>query len=258
MAGLHVYQPEKIKSDSAQDFLKRVAPDAVVIIAYGQIVPARLLTIPRLGWINLHASLLPRHRGAAPIHWAIANGETVTGLTTMQIDAGMDTGPILQQRELEIGPAETAPELAARMSEIGADLVVESLLRFDSGEISPQPQDSQKASYAKILKKEDGRIDWSRNAQQIYNRMRGFTPWPGTYTTFRGQTCHLWGQPGSGSATAERIAPGEITSSANEIYVGCGEGTYLQLESVQIEGRKRVSAREFVNGARLSTGERFV
>src|ERR1700719_2188541 len=170
-ANLHVYQPEKIKSDSAQDFLKRIAPDAVVIIAYGQIVPARLLTIPRLGWLNLHASLLPRYRGAAPIQWAIANGESVTGLTTMQIDAGMDTGSILQQRELEIGPAETAPELAARMSEIGADLVVESLLRFERGEIALQPQDSKKASYAKILKKEDGRIDWSFNARQIYNRM---------------------------------------------------------------------------------------
>ena len=183
-ANLHVYQPETIKSDSAQEFLKRVAPDAVVIIAYGQIVPARLLTIPRLGWINLHASLLPRYRGAAPIHWAIANGETLTGLTTMQIDAGMDTGPILLQREMEIGPEETAPELAARMSEIGAGLVVDSLLQFDRGEISPAPQDSQKASYAAILKKEDGRIEWARTAQQIYNRMRGFTPGRGRTALF--------------------------------------------------------------------------
>jgi methionyl-tRNA formyltransferase len=257
-ADLHVYQPETIKSESAQEFLKRVAPDAVVIIAYGQIVPARLLTIPRLGWINLHASLLPQYRGAAPIHWAIANGETITGLTTMQIDAGMDTGPILLQRELEIGPAETAPELAARMSEIGADLVVESLVRFDRGDISPLPQDSQKASYAKILKKEDGRIDWSRNPQQIYNRMRGFAPWPGTYTKFRGQTCHIWAHPVSGGVPAESIAPGEIVSSTSEIYVGCGDGTYLLLDSVQIEGRKRISAREFANGARLTAGERFV
>src|ERR1700693_5573792 len=134
--GLHVYQPETIKSESSQEFLKRVAPDAVVIIAYGQIVPARLLTIPRLGWLNLHASLLPRYRGAAPIHWAIAKGENITGLTTMQIDAGMDTGPILLQRELEIGPDETAPELAARMSEMGAGLVIDSLWQLDRGEIS--------------------------------------------------------------------------------------------------------------------------
>ena len=257
-ANLHVYQPETIKSDSAQDFLKRVAPDAAVIIAYGQIVPARLLTIPRLGWINLHASLLPRYRGAAPIHWAIANGETLTGLTTMQIDAGMDTGPTLLQRELEIGPAETAPELTARMSEMGADLVMESLLRFDRGEISPRPQDSQKVSYAKILKKEDGRINWSHNAQQIYNRMRGFAPWPGTYSTFRGQTCHVWGRPHSVAAPESDTKPGEIMLATKELLVVCGEGTYLQLESAQIEGRKRISAREFANGARLTPRERFV
>src|SRR5579864_645342 len=135
--GLHVYQPETIKSDSSQEFLKRMAPDAVVIIAYGQIIPARLLAIPRLGWINLHASLLPKYRGAAPIHWAIANGETVTGLTTMQIDAGMDTGPTLLRREVAIGPDETTPELSARMSAMGADLIAETLVRFDRGEISP-------------------------------------------------------------------------------------------------------------------------
>jgi methionyl-tRNA formyltransferase len=257
-ADLHVYQPETIKSDSAQEFLKRVAPDAVVIIAYGQIVPARLLTIPRLGWMNLHASLLPRYRGAAPIHWAIANGETVTGLTTMQIDAGMDTGPILLQRELEIGPDETAPELAARMSEIGAELIVDSLLRFDHGEISPAPQDSQVAFYAAILKKQDGRIEWARAAQQIYNRMRGFTPWPGTYSTFRGQTCHLWGRPGSGAAGKGHTTPGEIVTATREISVVCGERTCLRLESAQVEGRKRISALQFANGARLTPGERFV
>ena len=193
--GLHVYQPETIKSESSQDFLKRVAPDAVVIIAYGQIIPARLLTIPRLGWLNLHASLLPSYRGAAPIHWAIANGETITGLTTMQIDAGMDTGPILLRREVEVGLDETAPELAARLSTIGADLIADSLLQFNHGEISPVPQEEKNASYAPILKKEDGRIDWGLPAAKIYNRMRGFTPWPGAYTTFRGQTCHLWGRP---------------------------------------------------------------
>jgi methionyl-tRNA formyltransferase len=257
-ADLHVYQPETIKSDSAQEFLKRVAPDAVVIIAYGQIVPARLLTIPRLGWMNLHASLLPRYRGAAPIHWAIANGETVTGVTTMQIDAGMDTGPILLQRELEIAPDETSPELAERMSAIGAELVVDSLLRFERGEIQLAPQDSQKASYAKILKKEDGRIEWQRTARQIYNRMRGFTPWPGTYSTFRGQTCHLWGRPGGGADAEGHKPPGEIVTASKEIYVVCGERTCLRLESVQVEGRKRISTREFANGARLTPGERFV
>jgi methionyl-tRNA formyltransferase len=255
---LHVYQPETIKSDSAQEFLKRVAPDAVVIIAYGQIIPARLLTIPRLGWINLHASLLPRYRGAAPIHWAIANGETTTGLTTMQIDAGMDTGPTLLQLELEIGPDETSPELAARMSEIGAGLIVDSLLRLDRGEISPQLQDANKASYAPILKKEDGRIDWTRTAEQIYNRMRGFAPWPGAYTIFRGQTCQLSGRPEKIEATEGSSARGEIISLAKNVYVVCGAGTCLRLEFVQLEGRKRISAGEFVNGARLEPGEHFL
>jgi methionyl-tRNA formyltransferase len=255
---LQIYQPETIKSDSAQEFLKRVAPDAVVIIAYGQIIPTRLLTIPRLGWINLHASLLPRYRGAAPIHWAIANGETTTGLTTMQIDAGMDTGPTLLQHELKIGADETSPELAARMSEIGASLIVDSLSRLDRGEISPQPQDSEKATYAPILKKENGRIDWTRTAEQIYNRMRGFAPWPGAHSTFRGQTCHLWGRPEKIEAARESGAPGEIISSAREVYVICGEGTHLGLEFVQLEGRKRITAREFANGARLEPGEHFL
>jgi len=254
---LRVYQPETIKSDSALGFLKLLAPDAVVIIAYGQIIPGRLLSLPRLGWINLHASLLPRYRGAAPIHWAIANGETTTGLTTMQIDAGMDTGPTLLQHELEIGPDETSPELAARMSEIGASLIVDSLLRLDRGEISPVAQDPGKASYAPILKKEDGRIDWTRTASQIYNRMRGFAPWPGAYTTFRGQTCHLWGRPERVAAAEGHVAPGEIAPSTKDVHVMCGEGTYLRLEFVQLEGRKRISAREFANGARLIAPEHF-
>jgi methionyl-tRNA formyltransferase len=255
--GLHVYQPETIKSESAQEFLKRAAPDAVVIIAYGQIIPARLLTIPRLGWLNLHASLLPRYRGAAPIHWAIANGETVTGLTTMQIDKGMDTGPTLLKREVAIGLDETAPELAARMSTIGAELIAESLLRFARGEISPVPQETTNVSYAPILKKEHGRIDWSRPAQQIYNRMRGFTPWPGSYTMFRGQTCQLWGRPEKSDSTGAAAAPGAIVSLGKEILVVTGEGTFLRLESVQVEGRKKTSALEFANGARLGAGDRF-
>jgi len=257
-SGLHVYQPETIKSDSSQEFLKRIAPDAVVIIAYGQIVPARLLRIPRLGWINVHGSLLPRYRGAAPIHWAIANGDTSTGVTTMQIDAGMDTGPILLQRELKIGPDETSPELYARMSAVGAELIVETMLKFGRAEIAPTPQDSGEATYAPILKKEDGRIDWSRTAQQIYNRIRGFTPWPGAFTTFRGQTCHVWGRPGQAFADDRPVEPGEIVSSAKEMCIACGERTSLRAEFIQIEGRKRVSAREFANGARIVPADRFV
>jgi methionyl-tRNA formyltransferase len=256
-AGIHVYQPETIKSESAQEFLKKLASDAIVIIAYGQIIPARLLTIPRLGWINLHASLLPRYRGAAPIQWAIANGEKTTGLTTMQIDAGLDSGPTLLQREVEIGPDETAPELAARMSEMGAALLVESLLRFNDGEISPVPQKPEAATLAPMLKKEHGRIDWSLPAQQIYNRMRGFAPWPRAYTMFRGQTCQVWGAPLESPATTGRHALGEILFSPTQICAVCGEGTCLRLDSLQLEGRKRISAREFASGARLRPGDRF-
>ncbi|MBZ5645408.1 MAG: methionyl-tRNA formyltransferase [Acidobacteriia bacterium] len=255
--GLHVYQPETIKSESSADFLTRIAPDAVVIIAYGQIVPGRLLGIPRLGWINVHGSLLPKYRGAAPIHWAIANGETLTGLTTMQIDAGMDTGPILLQREIEIGADETSPELSARMREAGAELIVDTLLKFDRGEIAPAAQDSANVSYAPILKKEDGRIDWGRTAREIYNRMRGFAPWPGAFTAFRGQICHVWGRPGDGAGGGGGIAAGEIVFSGKEMQVGCGGGTRLRVEFVQVEGRKRISAQEFANGARLAAGERF-
>jgi methionyl-tRNA formyltransferase len=259
--GLHVYQPESIKSESSQDFLKRVAPDAVVIIAYGQIIPARLLTIPRLGWLNVHGSLLPKYRGAAPIHWAIANGETVTGLTTMQINAGMDTGPTLLRREVTIGPEETSPELAARLSTIGADLIVETLLQFDRGEIAPAPQDENGVSYAPILKKEVGRIDWQKPAQQIYNRMRGFAPWPGSYSTFRGQTCHLWGRPdtiGAAELSSAKKISGEIVAAGKEIYVVCAEGTFLRLESIRMEGRKKTTAHEFANGARIKPDDQFV
>jgi methionyl-tRNA formyltransferase len=258
-AGVRIYQPEKVKSDEAYDFFAGIKPDAAVIIAYGQIIPRRLLEIPRLGWMNLHASLLPKYRGAAPIAWAIINGERETGLTTMRLDPGLDTGPILMQRELEIGSDETAPELARRMAEMGAPLVAESLVRLERGEIAPVPQDSTRASYAPILTKEHGRIDWGQTASEIYNRIRGLAPWPGAFTTFRSRLCHIWGRP---SAPAARDAsseqePGGIILSDAAIEVVCGKGTRLQLEAVQIEGRKRISAREFGNGARLQSGERF-
>jgi methionyl-tRNA formyltransferase len=175
----------------------------------------------------------------------------------MQIDAGMDTGATLLMREVNIGPDETSPELAARMSEVGADLIVETLLRFDRREISPKPQDAARATYAPILKKEDGRIDWARPASQIYNCVRGFTPWPGSYSTFRGQTCHLWGRPAAPGLEGQKIAPGEILAMGKEIHVGCGARTRLLLESIQIEGRKKITAREFANGARLAASERF-
>ena len=262
-ANIPVHQPEKIRAPGAQDLLQKLSPDCIVIIAYGQIIPARLLTIPKFGWINLHASLLPKYRGAAPINWAIVNGETRTGATTMRIDAGMDTGDMLLQRELEIGPAETAPELARRLSEAGAPLMVETLRGLAAGAIAPRPQDHSKVTLAPILKKEDGHIAWTRTAQEIYNRMRGFTPWPGAYITFRGQTCHLWGVPvfkeaGTGlSFHAAGAVPGTLFVEGKNVLVSCGGTTFLRIITVKREGRKEVSAPEFANGARLKNGERF-
>src|SRR5437879_4636041 len=262
-ARARIYQPERVKTDEAHDFFREIKPDAAVIIAYGQIIPRRLLEIPRLGWMNLHASLLPKYRGAAPIAWAIINGESKTGLTTMRLDPGLDTGPILRQREIAIGSDETAPELAKRMAELGAPLVAESLMKLEHGEIAPIPQDSTQASYAPILTKEHGRIDWSLTAGEIYNRIRGLAPWPGAFTTFRERQCQIWGRPSAPVAMAEpalkAIAQDAVTLIVSDaaIEVICGKGTRLQIESVQIEGRKRVSGQEFVNGARLGSGERF-
>jgi methionyl-tRNA formyltransferase len=264
-AGIPVHQPEKIRAPEAQELLQELAPDVIVIIAYGQIIPARLLAIPRLGWINLHASLLPKYRGAAPINWAIVNGDTKTGVTSMRIDAGMDTGEILLQKEMEIGPAETAPELAARMSDVGAPLMVETLRGLAVGTMVPRPQAHEFASSAPILKREDGRIDWSRSAQEIFNRIRGFAPWPGAYTSFRGQTCHIWGEPASNDLSEQSApqvkasVPGTLvvqkSGQKNKVLVHCGSATYLRLLSVKLEGRKQVSAAEFVNGAHLLTSE---
>jgi len=271
-AGIPVYQPEKIRAPETQELLQKIAPDAIVIIAYGQIIPARLLSIPRLGWINLHASLLPKYRGAAPINWAIVNGETKTGVTSMRIDAGMDTGEILLQREMEIGEAETAPELTARMSELGAPLIAETLRGLAAGTLVAKTQDHARASMAPILQREDGRIDWSRTATEIFNRMRGFAPWPGAYTSFRGQTCHIWGAPaskdlgdalhaGDSSAQADRVSggatPGTLLVQRGGVLVACGGTTYLRLTGVKLQGRKRISAAEFVNGAHLLTSEHF-
>jgi methionyl-tRNA formyltransferase len=253
--GVNVFQPVKIKSEEAFSYFKQVAPDAVVIIAYGQIIPARLIEIPRLGWINVHGSLLPKYRGAAPINWAIVNGETRTGLTTMQIDAGMDTGPMLLKYETAIAPDETAPELASRLAEAGAPLIVETLRRLDRGEIAPTPQDNSQATFAPPLKKEDGRIDWSLDAQTIYNRIRGLQPWPGAFTSFRGKNCQVLGLPAA--QPSHTAAPGTLTVSSDDLVVACGAGTALRLEFLQLEGRNRVTAREFANGARLAPGERF-
>jgi methionyl-tRNA formyltransferase len=255
-AGIPVYQPEKIKSDESYEYFQRLAPEAVVIIAYGQIVSQRLIALSRLGWINLHASLLPKYRGAAPIHWAIVNGEKRTGLTTMRIDRGLDTGSMLLKYETEIGADETAPELTARLAEAGAPLIVETLRKLVAGEITPTPQDHSQATLAPVLRKEDGRIDWRLTAHKIYDRIRGLQPWPGAFTTFRGKNCRIWGQPLKTLAAGG--TPGAILPSKEDgLGVICGGRTVLRVEHIQLEGRNRVTGGEFMSGARIGPGEGF-
>jgi methionyl-tRNA formyltransferase len=255
--GIPILQPEHIQSPEAERALRGSSADAVVLIAYGQIIPVALLALPRLGWINLHASLLPKYRGAAPIQWAIARGERKTGLTTMKIDAGTDTGEILLQQEMLIGPEESAPELSTRMAEAGAPLMAATLRGLATGEVIPRAQEPSGASYAPLLRKADGQVDWSQSAETIYNRIRGFAPWPGVYAAFRGQICHVWGRPFAGSVVASPDAPGTIRLQGEAICVVCGEGTQLELLTLQLEGRKRICAREFASGFRLRGGESF-
>jgi methionyl-tRNA formyltransferase len=241
--GLDVRQPERVRRPEVVAEIQALHPAAAVVVGYGQIIPQSIIDIPPHGIINVHASLLPKYRGAAPIQWAIASGETRTGITTMRIDKGLDTGDMLLKWETEIGPEETAVELGERLSQHGAALLIETLQRLEAGTVIPEPQDHALATLAPILKKEDGLIDWNLPAREIQNRMRGFTPWPGTYTFFRGQRFHIW-------KARETAAdhPGVLRLRGREAVVGCGAGTGLELVEVQLEGRKRMPAQAFLNG----------
>ncbi len=247
--GIPVFQPERIRRPEVVEQLRASKPDAMAIVGYGQIIPHSILDIPPLGVINVHASLLPKYRGAAPIQWAIANGETETGVTTMRIDAGLDTGGMLLKWSTPVGPEETALELGPRLADAGADLLVQTLQGLESGEVRPEPQDSTNATLAPILKKEDGEIDWSWPASKIFNRCRGFLPWPGTHTTFRGQQLQIWKSRPAGAQAGQ---PGRLRVRGRHLVVECGEDTLLELLEVQLEGRKRVSAEAFLNGQRLA------
>jgi methionyl-tRNA formyltransferase len=251
--GLPIYQPEKIKqNEELRAKLYEIAPAAIIIVGYGRIIPKWMLELPKHGNINLHASLLPKYRGAAPIQWAIANGESVTGVTTMRIDEGLDTGDILLQKELAILDEDTAETVAPRLAAIGADLMIETLQSLAESTISPVPQKNDEATLAPILKKEDGRIDFSRDAQEIYNRLRGFQPWPGAFTIFRGKALNITGAKPS----AEKVPQAQLLVKDEKIFAGCGNSTALELLEVQPEGKKRISARDFVHGYRPRVGER--
>jgi methionyl-tRNA formyltransferase len=251
--GLPVIQPEKIKNNvDLRQQLETLAPRAVVVVGYGRLIPPWMLKLAPLGHINLHASLLPKYRGAAPIQWAIASGETVTGNTTMLINQGLDTGDILLQEEVAIAPEDTAVTLGPRMAEAGARLMVRTLRQRETGSIKPIPQDESRATLAPILTKEDGRIDFHRSAREICNRMRGFQPWPGAYTTFRGknQTLHA-----AAPVKRKDIPPRELRLEEQHLFAGCGAGTALELLELQLEGKKRMRALDLVHGYHVKPGE---
>ena len=251
--GLQVAQPDKIKNNEAfRSQLSTLKPDAIIVVGYGRLIPQWMIDLPPMGNINLHASLLPKYRGAAPIQWAIACGETVTGVTTMKIDSGLDTGDILLQKEIPVEAKDTAETLAPRMANIGAELVRETVPGLRAGTVHPTPQDNTKASLAPILKKEDGEIDFHRSAQEICNRLRGFQPWPGAYTNFRGKNLQVW----DAKPLQRVLSEAEFAVEADRLIVGCGKGTALELLEVQPEGKKRMATRDFVHGYRPQSGEK--
>lgn len=252
--GVPVHQPERIRRPEPIECLRHLAADVIVVVGYGQIIPQTIIDLPRYGILNVHASLLPKYRGAAPIQWAIANGESETGVTIMQIDAGLDTGDMLLKRSVVIEPDETAPELSARLAPLGAELLIESVDQIGNQTQHPEKQNDAEAIYAPILKKENGWIDWSMTARQIYNRLRGFTPWPGAYSSFRGQQLNvLAARPAENLA----LAPGALTFEKRRLFAGCGAGTTIELLEVQLSGKKRMAADAFANGYRIAAAERL-
>ena len=257
--GLPTYQPERIKRDEPRAHLEQLKPEAVVVVGYGQILPPWLLELPKYGCINLHGSLLPAYRGAAPIQWAVANGEEKTGLTTMLMDPGMDTRPILLQWETEIGAEETAVELGERMSGPGAKLMIETLQRLEQGNVPPLAQDNSRATKAPLLKKEHGQIDWNLTAGEIFNRVRGFQPWPGAYTGFRGKKLQIWrAQLGDDSSSDASHTAGQMIIDNDNLCIACGNKTALKLLEVQMEGKRRMCTSDFLHGNRPKTGEQLL
>jgi len=253
--GLSVVQPEKIKNNAEfRGQLDEIRPDAILVVAYGRIVPQWMLELPRFGNINLHGSLLPKYRGAAPIQWAVANGEVVTGVTTMRLDAGLDTGDMLLAQVCPIGQEETAMDVYGCLAPVGAELMVATLLGLEAGTIFAQAQDHSLATLAPILTREDGWIDFSRTAQQIYDRWRGFQPWPGAHTILRGKKLIVQKMHVAGVGDGE---VGVVEVHGDAVMVGCGSGSLLELDEVQMEGKRRMSAAEFLRGNQVRSGERL-
>ncbi len=254
-AGLPVIQPERIRNNAEfQAQLEGIQPDAIVVVAYGRIIPAWMLELPRYGCINLHASLLPKYRGAAPIQWAIANGESVTGNTTMLLAEGLDTGPILMQQALAIGPEQTAADLFNELAIGGAPMMVQTLAGLESGGLEPEPQDEARATHAPILSREDGRMDFAaRTAQEHKNRWRGFQPWPGAFTAFGDKKLIVHRMDVASPLELSHPAePGQVKVRERRLFVACAQHTWLELLEVQLEGKRRLPVAEFVAGMQLN------
>ena len=250
--GLAIFQPEKVRSDEAYAQLVELAPTVIVVVGYGQIIPQRIIDLPPHGCVNVHSSLLPKYRGAAPVNWSIVRGETETGVCTMKIVKKLDAGDVLLCRKTAIGPNETASELTARLAPMGAELLLETLAGLPAGSITPQPQDESLMTYAPMMKREDGFIDWSLPAPEIHNRVRGFDPWPGAFTTFGGKRLQV-----RRCVLAEGAGePGEILAASDVLTVACGSGAIAATE-VQPDGKARMTAAAFVNGYRAKVGDRL-
>jgi methionyl-tRNA formyltransferase len=250
--GIPVLQPEGVRNPAFIEELRNLKPRLAVVAAYGQILPGELLEIPEMGCVNVHASLLPRYRGAAPMNHAIINGESRTGVTVIQMDEGMDTGPLLLSREAQIEPEDTVASLQVRLATIGAGVIVETIRGLESGEIKPIPQDESLATYAPLLKKEDGRIDWTQSAAALERRIRGLQPWPGSFTRLEGRVLKVFS--GRVDRTQQSQPPGCIVEVKGEgIRVATGDG-HLILDEIQLEGKRRLPVREFVMGCRVVPG----
>ncbi len=257
--GLPVWQPERIRDEAAVARLRETEPDVIVVAAYGKILPQAILDIPRLGCVNVHASLLPKYRGAAPVQWALYRGERETGVSIMRMEAGLDTGPVLLARAVPVGPDDDAPGLTMKLAQVGAEALVEALRRLDAGEVEPRRQDDAAATYAPPLTKEQARLDWSRPARALHDQVRAFRPWPGTVATLGGRPVKVLRTrvvPGGSGPEAMR-EPGEVVAVTPEgIQVATGEGTLLLVE-VQPESRRPMSGVEMARGARIVPGTRF-
>ena len=249
--GITVYQPDSVRTEESLSLMKELNPDCVVVVAYGKIIPSDMLKLPKFGFVNVHGSLLPKYRGAAPIQWSIIDGETKTGVTTMQMDDGIDTGDMLEVSETEIGENETAGELFDRLAEMGGKLIVSTLSKLEKGELTPIPQDHEKSNYAKIISKEMALIDFNMSAENVFNLIRGFNPWPIAYTIIGDKRLKVFAAEKIGSVNGKA---GEVVSSDGTLTVAFGDGNGLRFTDVQLEGSKRMSATEMLKGRPIEKG----